>query len=151
MYASMSIATYPSRSSNGIIKPYSPPAIASVYSQIGRANASAKFGSRTGSTEFPTGDESRLSLRRAWPRRTFIRRKGALEFTSDGYRQSLERKAAALPAWFHAEHRAELQSEYFVPFDNGYDAIESLSRIAELISPLLLVSEVRPLPRTRFG
>ena len=37
----------------------------------------------------------------------------------------------------------ELQSEYFVPMSNAVDAIYAVARLGEMISPLLLTSEIR--------
>jgi xylitol oxidase len=38
---------------------------------------------------------------------------------------------------------AELQSEYVVPREHGADAVQELRRLAPVVSPLLLVSEIR--------
>jgi xylitol oxidase len=37
----------------------------------------------------------------------------------------------------------ELQSEYFVPLDKGYEAIMAADRLRDQISPHLLISEIR--------
>lgn len=37
----------------------------------------------------------------------------------------------------------ELQSEYFVPFDNAYEALEGMFEMSNQISPHLLISEIR--------
>jgi len=41
----------------------------------------------------------------------------------------------------------ELQSEYFVPRDKAADALQALDQIQDLISPALLISEVRTIAR----
>ena len=44
----------------------------------------------------------------------------------------------------------ELQSEYFVPYDAGWDAIESIFKIAEQICPYLQISELRTVAADNF-
>ena len=38
---------------------------------------------------------------------------------------------------------AELQSEYAVPREHGVDALRALRRLADLVAPVLIVSEIR--------
>jgi len=38
---------------------------------------------------------------------------------------------------------AELQSEYFVPLENGYEALMAVEKMSEKISPHLFISEIR--------
>ena len=48
---------------------------------------------------------------------------------------------------FRLDHRPslgdELQSEYFVPFEHGADALRALADVGDRLAPILLVSEVR--------
>ncbi len=44
----------------------------------------------------------------------------------------------------------ELQSEYFIPRENSYKAILAVSKMQKLISPHLLISEIRTIKEDHF-
>ena len=44
----------------------------------------------------------------------------------------------------------ELQSEFFIPFENGYEAMMAIEKMNEQVSPHLLISEIRTIAEDNF-